>query len=180
MIRFKKLILFVLMPLLFCGCQVKPEEAVGAFMKYCAQKNTHNASVFLTPEYRKTFLNFPFALRNYNYGITKIKWQLSDMSKTRAGLQAHVFTTIYREWPAPGIIQAYLKMNLINKKGKWFINSINTVIPEYTFFTEKPNGSERYYTFSLLRPKWEVKTNIDEPLVNFLKKYNEDCRSWLH
>ena len=176
----KYVLLIILTPILFCGCQVKPDETVDGFMSAIAGKNLRRASAFCTVDLKKSVANLPYLLRNYNYGMGKIKWEVNDVFPTRSGMRARVFLAIFREWPRPEILNVYLDVDLKKLNGKWFVSSINTIVPEYTTYTDEPRRKNKYYTFRLMRPKWEVKTNIDEPLPRFLQRYNKDCRAWLY
>jgi len=165
---------------LISGCQVKPKETVDAFFGFVANKHLNEAAALCTDSFREEFTNLPSALRNYNYSIKNIKWALKDLYVQTNGLIAETYVEIKREWPMPARLQAFLAISLIEKKGKWYISSIQSIIPKYVTFTTKPQDDDRYFLFSLVRPRWVIEKNIDEPMSTFIKQYDKYCYSWLH
>ena len=176
---FLKIFLFAaIIPL--CGCQVKPDETVNAFFEAVADKNLNKAATFCTKSFRDKFTNLPSAFRNYNYSIKKINWKLRNLYVNQNGFIADTYVSIEREWPMPARVQAILSIDLIKEKGKWFISSVQSTIPEYIEFTTKPQNDDRYFLFSLVRPRWMIEKHINEPLPTFVKQYDKCCYSWLH
>lgn len=176
----RKLLFIALLLIPFYGCQVKPEETINGFLTAIAEKNMHSAAAFCTESFKNSITNLPFAKRNFNYGVKKIKWNVLDIFPSKSGLKAQAPITIFRDWPAPEILKSLLSIELVKVKNKWYISSIQIIIPTYPEFVEKPLNNDRYYTFALTRPRWERNVNVNEPLPAFLKRYDEDCRSWLY
>jgi len=167
--------------ILFCGCQVKPDETVNSFLEAVADKNLNKAAIFCTKSFREEFTNLPSALKNYKYSIKKINWDLRNLYVNQNGFMADVYVSIEREQPAPRNLQALLAINLTKENGKWYISSVQSTIPEYIEFTTKQQKKEdKYFLFTLVRPRWMIKKNINEPLSSFVKQYDRYCYSWLH
>lgn len=165
---------------LFCGCQVKPTETINSFFEAVADKNLNKATTFCTKSFGENFTNMPSALKNYNYSVKKINWDMQDLYVRTNGLLANVYVSVEREWPMPNIVQAFLAVDLIQKNGKWYISSIQSAIPEYVEFTAEPQNTDKYYLFTLVKPRWMIKKQINKPLSAFIKEYDKCCYSWLH
>jgi len=162
------------------GCQVKPADAVNSFFKAVADKDLNVAASFCTKTFSDKFTNLPSALKNYNYSMKKINWDLKNLYVKKNGMLAEVYLSIEREWPVPARLQAILAVDLINQKGKWYISSIQSTIPDYVEFTTKPQNDDKYFLFTLIRPRWVLKKSVNEPLPLFVKRYDKTCYSWLH
>ena len=96
------------------------------------------------------------------------------------GFIAETYVFIEREWPMPARVQAFLSIDLIKEKGKWYISSVQSTIPGYIEFTTEPQNDDRYFLFSLVRPRWMIEKHINESLPTFAKQYDKCCYSWLH
>ena len=180
---FLKIILQLVLLALFVltsGCQVKPSDTIDAFYKSIANKNLSEAATFCTESFRGKFSDLPSALRNYNYSIKKIKWDLSNLYVETNGFIAETYVLIEREWPLPARLRIMLTINLVDEKGKYYISSIQSTIPKYATFTTEPQSDDRYFLFSLVRPRWLIEKDIYEPLPTLIKQYDKSCYSWLH
>jgi len=166
--------------ILICGCQVKPDETINSFFEAVADKNLNHAATFCTESFRDNFTEIPSALKNFNYSIKNVNWDLQDMYVQTNGMLAKIYVSLEREWPMPARLQALLAVSLVKEKGKWYISSVQSVIPEYIEFTIEPQKTDKYYLFTLVRPRWITEKQINEPLSSFIKKYDKCCYSWLH
>jgi len=165
---------------LLCGCQVKPAETINSFFEAVADKNLNHAATFCTKSFRENFTDLPSALKNFNYSVKKINWDLQNIYVQTNGLLAKVYLSVEREWPMPGRLQALLAVDLIKENGKWYISSVQSTIPEYVEFTTEPQNTDSYFLFTLVKPRWIIRKQINEPLSSFIKNYDKCCYSWLH
>ena len=162
------------------GCQVKPDETINSFFEAVANKDLNKASTFCTKSFRDKFTNLPSAFKNYNYSIKSINWELKDLYVKPNGLIAKTYVSVKRDWPLPAIVKAIFTIDLSKENGKWYISDVQSTIPEYIDFTSDPQDDDKYYLFTLVRPRWLVEKQINEPLTSFVKQYDECCYSWLH
>jgi len=165
---------------LICGCRVKPAETINSFFEAVADKNLNHAATFCTESFRENFTNIPSALRNFNYSIKNINWDMQDMYVQTNGLLAKIYVSVERDWPMPARLQALLAVSLVKENGVWYISSVQSAVPEYIEFTTEPQNADKYYLFTLVRPRWIIEKHINEPLSSFIKEYDRCCYSWLH
>ena len=164
--------------LMLGGCATRPQDVVDACMRAASQRDARQMGAFCAPALRCALTNALYARRIFDYGVKAITWKTGMAQPVSDGMLVPVSLEIALAWPPPFSMTVFAQVRLQQEHRRWFISAVQVQIPRYVEYVGEPQQFQLPIQMPGNPPRWLKEQALNEPLQDFVARFDHYVFSW--